>query len=73
MACFGSQVPPPVDSSSTQMNHRDEWLACLRATFDGLDRDGDGRISTAEIMKVLSTKLPEDEVRGGWIFLDRAA
>jgi hypothetical protein len=46
------------------MNHREEWLACLRATFEGLDRDRDGRISTAEIMRVLMDKLPEEEVGG---------
>jgi hypothetical protein len=49
------------------MSHRDEWLGCLRAAFEGLDRDGDGRLSVAEIMKALSDKLPEEEVgcRGG--------
>ena len=50
--------------SGAQVNHRDEWLACLRATFEGLDRDGDGIISTSEIMAALSKKLPEEEASG---------
>lgn len=47
-----------------QVNHRDEWLACLRAAFEGLDRDKTGRISVTEIMHSLGDKLPESEVRG---------
>ncbi len=45
-----------------QVNHRDEWLSCLRAAFEGLDADNDGRIHVAEIMKSLAAKLPEAEV-----------
>ena len=47
-----------------QVNHREEWMRCLKATFEDLDKDKDGVISTAEIMKVLADKLPEGEVRG---------
>lgn len=37
-------------------------MACLRATFEGLDKDGDGRLSVAELFKALNSKLPEEEV-----------
>jgi hypothetical protein len=29
----------------TQVNHVDEWLSCLRATFEAMDVDKDGRLT----------------------------
>ncbi len=46
----------------TQVNHRDEWLDCLRTTFEGLDGNKDGRISVKDMMKALASKLPQEEV-----------
>jgi hypothetical protein len=48
-----------------QVNHRDEWLQCLRATFDAMDADKDGRLKPSEILEALRDKLPEAEVRPG--------
>jgi hypothetical protein len=48
-----------------QVNHRDEWLQCLRATFDAMDVDKDGRLKPSEILHALRDKLPEAEVRRG--------
>lgn len=46
-----------------QVNHREEWLQCLRATFDAMDADRDGRLRPGEILEALRDKLPEAEVR----------
>lgn len=50
---------------AAQVNHRDEWLQCLRATFDAMDADKDGRLKPSEILEALRDKLPEAEVRPG--------
>lgn len=47
-----------------QRNHREEWLSCLRAAFNDLDRNQDGRVRADEIEALLREKLPEEEVRG---------
>jgi hypothetical protein len=52
-----------------QVNHRDEWLQCLRATFDAMDVDKDGRLKPSEILHALQDKLPEAEVRGAMLLL----
>lgn len=46
-----------------QVNHRDEWLQCLRSTFDAMDVDKDGRLKPSEILEALRDKLPQAEVR----------
>jgi hypothetical protein len=46
-----------------QVNHREEWLACLRSAFESLDSDGDGRLRSSEILDLLRDKLPEADVR----------
>ncbi|MEW5299911.1 MAG: hypothetical protein WDW36_002881 [Sanguina aurantia] len=51
-----------VDWHEFEVNHRDEWLACLRKTFSTLDVDGDGLLQVDELIAVLRDKLPEDEV-----------
>jgi hypothetical protein len=48
-----------------QVNHREEWLASLRSTFEAMDQDGDGRLRPAEILEALKAKLPEAEVSSG--------
>jgi truncated hemoglobin YjbI len=45
-----------------QVNHREEWLQCLRTTFDAMDADRDGRLRPSEILEALKDKLPEAEV-----------
>jgi Ca2+-binding EF-hand superfamily protein len=46
------------------VNHVDEWLTCLRSTFQAMDADKDGRLKPNEILQALKAKLPEAEVRG---------
>jgi Ca2+-binding EF-hand superfamily protein len=46
----------------TQVNHVDEWLCCLRSTFEAMDADKDGRLKPNEILEALRAKLPEAEV-----------
>lgn len=46
-----------------QVNHCQEWLQCLRATFEAMDVDKDGRLKPSEILAALKDKLPEAEVR----------
>jgi Ca2+-binding EF-hand superfamily protein len=45
-----------------QVNHVDEWLSCLRSTFEAMDADKDGRLKPNEILEALKAKLPEAEV-----------
>ena len=52
-----------VDWRAFQANHRGEWLSCLRKTFQDLDVDQSGRLSTETLVRLLSDKLPEGEVR----------
>ena len=51
-----------VDWRQYQNNHRDEWLACMRSTFEGLDIDRDGLIGSEQLVELLREKLPEEEV-----------
>jgi len=61
--------PPPL--LLVQVNHREEWLQCLRSTFDAMDVDKDGRLRPSEILEALKDKLPEAEVRQPhWTALD---
>lgn len=55
--------------SVQQVNHRDEWLECVRSAFDALDVDKDGRIKPGDVMKALKAKLPEAEVRHSCLVL----
>lgn len=48
--------------NTKQVNHCEEWLQCLRATFDAMDADKDGRLKPSEILTALRDKLPEAEV-----------
>lgn len=50
-----------------QINHVDEWLSCLRSTFEAMDTDKDGRLRPSEILDALQAKLPEAEVRLGTV------
>jgi hypothetical protein len=45
-------TPTPLSPPSSQVNHRDEWLSCLRATFEDLDKDRDGKIGADDIIRV---------------------
>lgn len=42
--------------------YRDDWLACMRSTFEGLDIDHDGLIGSEQLVELLREKLPEEEV-----------
>lgn len=45
-----------------QGRHRDLWLSSVRRVFDGLDANGDGVLSTEEIVEAIKEKLPATEV-----------
>eukprot|EP00879_Flechtneria_rotunda_P029269 GHRR01031594.1.p1 GENE.GHRR01031594.1~~GHRR01031594.1.p1 ORF type:complete len:171 (+),score=7.72 GHRR01031594.1:266-778(+) len=45
-----------------QANYREEWLACLRSTFEAMDVDKDGRLKPEDILEAIKAKLPEAEV-----------
>lgn len=51
-----------MDWRAFQANHRDEWLDCLRKTFEAIDVDRDGNVQVKELVDLLSSKLPESEV-----------
>ena len=42
-----------MDWDEFAVNHRDEWLDCLRATFEGLSA-GSGRIGVQELVALLA-------------------
>ena len=44
------------------MESRDDWLACMKSTFEGLDIDRDGLIGSEQLVELLREKLPEEEV-----------
>ena len=41
---------------------RDQWLEYAAKAFSTLDADTNGRISAADLMRMLGSKLPEHEV-----------
>lgn len=47
-----------------QGRHRDLWLSSVRRVFDGLDANGDGVLSTGEIVEAIREKVPATEVGG---------
>ncbi|KAG1662768.1 hypothetical protein FOA52_006794 [Chlamydomonas sp. UWO 241] len=55
-------IASQADWRSFEVNHRDEWLACLRKTFEGLDVLGSGRVRAEQLVEILGPKLPEGEV-----------
>ena len=44
------------------MHRRDQWLECARAAFASMDSAEKGHISSSQLISLLSTKLPAEEV-----------
>lgn len=55
-------VASQIDWESLQKNHYEEWLRCLKRTFEELDRDKNGVIQAEDMIRLLKDKLPEQEV-----------
>ena len=41
---------------------RDQWLECARAAFASMDSADKGHIKSSQLVSLLSTKLPAEEV-----------
>ncbi len=44
------------------VDHRDQWLECARAAFASMDSAEKGHITSSQLVSLLSTKLPAEEV-----------
>ncbi|EFN52073.1 hypothetical protein CHLNCDRAFT_32668 [Chlorella variabilis] len=51
-----------IDWRVLQQGHTERWLKCVQRAFQDLDLDGDGIISSREMVTSLCNKLPKDEV-----------
>lgn len=57
-AVFANQHVGPQCSCDS----RDQWLECARAAFASMDSAEKGRITSSQLVSMLSTKLPAEEV-----------
>eukprot|EP00891_Asterochloris_glomerata_P009509 jgi/Astpho2/9509/Aster-x0393 len=57
-------VASQLDWRAFQRNYKDQdqWLEYAAIAFSTLDADTNGRISAADLMRMLGSKLPEHEV-----------
>ncbi len=55
-------IASQIDWRQFQTNHREEWLDCLKSTFNDICIHGQGRLQTEDLVKLLRDKLPEGEV-----------
>lgn len=53
-------IASQVDWRDLQINHRDEWLASLRRTFEEMDTDKDGVLDKDELTSMLANRLPSE-------------
>ncbi|DBA73193.1 TPA: hypothetical protein ACH3X1_011269 [Trebouxia sp. C0004] len=51
-----------VDWQDFQQNFKDQWLECARAAFASMDSAETGHITSSQLVGMLSTKLPAEEV-----------
>ncbi|PSC73235.1 Pkinase-domain-containing [Micractinium conductrix] len=51
-----------IDWRVMQQSQTERWLKCVRSAFQDLDTDGDGIISSGEMVAMLRNKLPQAEV-----------
>ncbi|KAL3134982.1 hypothetical protein ABBQ32_007937 [Trebouxia sp. C0010 RCD-2024] len=51
-----------VDWQNFQQNFKDLWLECAQAAFASMDSGDKGRIKSSQLVSLLSTKLPAEEV-----------
>ncbi|GMH33420.1 hypothetical protein BSKO_01254 [Bryopsis sp. KO-2023] len=59
---FSQFLASQLDWHSLQNNHRAQWLESVRQAFKGMDKDGDGRISSQDLIQAIAEKLPATEV-----------
>ena len=55
-------VASQLDWRKLQENHTAMWLECARDTFRALDSNGDGVLSSADLVRTLRDKLRDDDV-----------
>ena len=51
-----------IDTITASVCCRDQWLECARAAFASMDSAEKGHISSSQLISLLSTKLPAEEV-----------
>lgn len=55
-------VASQLDWQHLQKNHREQWLTCVHQAFESMDKDGDGKISSVDLVQAIGLKIPAEEV-----------
>lgn len=55
-------VASQLDWRHLQLNYHEQWLKCVQQAFESMDKDGDGLISSKDLVQTIGEKVPAEYV-----------